>query len=104
MSKRYAVVTAVQISRHKYVISEDRLQGLNMNSQVKLSWAEDTVSCQVLEEFSRSHLSESIVESEWKTEKEVLSMFSDNILADLSDEEKINYINYGLKLDNSNRS
>ena len=101
MSKKYAVVTTVQTFAHRYVISEDRLQSLNTDMPVDLEWADDTVTMEHLEEFSQKCLGEQIIETKWMKEEEVLSLFPEELpyLDKLSKEDKLSFINDGLKLD-----
>jgi len=101
MSKKYAVVTTIQTFKHRYVIAEDRLQELNSESPVELDWADDVVTCEDMDEFSQKFINESIIESEWMEENDVLEMFDkDNeYLAEWSKDQKLTYINYGLLLD-----
>jgi len=103
MSKKYAVVTTVQTFKHRYVISEDRLQSLNHESPVELGWADDCVTTQCIDEFSQKYLDESIIESKWVEEDAVLELFEQDseldYLKDWTKEKKLAYINYGLLLD-----
>ena len=103
MSKKYAVVKTIQTFTHTYVIAEDRLQELNPDSPVELGWADDCVTCEQIGELSQKFIGESIIESKWAPEEEVLNYFSEHpeleYLADLADEQKLTYLNYGLILD-----
>jgi len=103
MSKRYAVVTTIQTFKHRYVVSEDRLQSLNEDSPAELGWADDCVTCDQIDEFSQKYIDESIIESKWMKEDDVLSMFDEDpeleYLKDWDKEQRLTYINHGLILD-----
>ncbi len=106
MSKKYAVVTTVHTFRHRYVISEDRLQSLNTDMPVELEWANDTVLCEEIDEFSQKSLGETILDTEWMEEDAVLELFDrdNDYLADWSEDQKLTWINHGLKLDKDEES
>ena len=101
MSKKYAVVTTIQTFKHRYVISEDRLQSLNQEMPVVLEWADDVVTCEEIDEFSQKYMGETIIDTEWMEEDTVLKLFDkdNDYLSDWSEEQKLTYINHGLKLD-----
>ena len=101
MSKKYAVVTTVHTFRHRYVISEDRLQSLNTDDPVELEWANDTVLMEEIDEFSQKSLGETIVDCEWMKEDDVLELFDkdNDYLSKWTKEHKLTWINHGLKLD-----
>lgn len=103
MSKKYAVVTTTQTFLHRYVVAEDRLQELNPDSPVELGWADDCVTCEQIDPLSQRFVSENILETKWANEEEVLNYFSQfpelEYLADLSEDQKLTYLNYGLRLD-----
>ena len=101
MSKKYAVVTTVHTFRHRYVISEDRLQSLNTDDLVELEWANDTVLMEEIDEFSQKSLGETIVDCGWVEEDAVLELFdNDNdYLSKWTKDQKLAFINSGLKLD-----
>lgn len=107
MSKRYAVVTTIQTFKHKYVVSEDRLQSLNEDSPVELGWADDCVTCEQIDEFSQKYIDESIIESKWMKEEDVLSMFDEDpeleYLKDWDKEQRLTYLNHGLLLDSEEK-
>lgn len=98
MSKRYAVATTIQTFKHRYVISEEQLQGFNEDAPVQLDWLEDSIACEDLYEFSQKHINESILETEWMSEEEVLALFPKELeyLDDCSIEEKIHFINHNV--------
>ena len=108
MSKKYAVVTTIQTFTHKYVISEDRLQSLNPDMPVELEWADDTVVCEDIEEFTQTYLGEQIVETKWMEEDAVLELYDTESgvehLRDWSDDQKLMFINSGLILDKDKES
>ena len=103
MSKKYAVVKTIQTFTHTYDIAEDRLQALNPESPVELGWADDVVTCEDMDEFSQKFINESIIESKWVDEEDVLAFFDEHseleYLRDWTKEQKLTFINYGLKLD-----
>lgn len=105
MSKKYAVVKTIQTFTHTYVIAEDRLQDLNSDSPVELGWADDCVTCGNIDEFSQRFVDESIIESKWVDEEDVLAFFDEyselEYLRDWTEEQKLTYINHGLLLDKS---
>ena len=105
MSKKYAVVKTIQTFTHTYVIAEDRLQELNPDSSVELGWADDCVTCGNIDEFSQRFVDESIIESKWVDEVDVLAFFDEyselEYLRDWTEEQKLTYINHGLLLDKS---
>ena len=106
MSKKYAVVKTIQTFTHTYVIAEDRLQELNPDSSVELGWADDCVTCGNIDEFSQRFVDESIIESKWVDEEDVLAFFDEyselEYLRDWTEEQKLTYINHGLLLDKKN--
>lgn len=105
MSKKYAVVTTTQTFLHRYVVAEDRLQELNTDSPVELAWADDCVTCENLDPLSQRYIGEQILDTKWADEEEVLEYFSNypelEYLSDLPEDQKLTFINYGIKLDKS---
>lgn len=98
MSKRYAVATTIQTFKHRYVIPEDQLQEFNKDAPVQLDWLEDCITCEELYEFSQKHINESILETQWMSEEDVLALFSKELeyLDDWSVEEKLHFINHNV--------
>lgn len=76
MSKDYVVVTAISQFRMRYVMHKDDLQKLNTEAEVNpIEWAEDTVSCDEVDDFSQEHLGQHIVDSRMIDEDEMLEIF-----------------------------
>lgn len=76
MSKDYVVVTAISQFRMRYVMHKDDLQKLNTDAEVNpIEWAEDTVTCDDIEDFSQEHLGQHIVDSRMVDEDEMLEIF-----------------------------
>lgn len=100
MSKKYAVVTAVSTFRMRYVIPVDDLKALNpafesFDDKTALEWAQDSVTCEEVVDFSQVHLGEHIVDTGILTEEEILELFdTDNdYIKDWDREKKLNHIN-----------
>jgi hypothetical protein len=93
MSKYY-VVTAVSQYRTRYVIPVDSLQEENPDDQVSVEWAEDSVTCNEVEEFSQLWLGETIVDAAEVDEEQVLQMFDreNDYLSTWDRDYKLNYI------------
>lgn len=76
MSKDYVVVTAISQFRMRYVMHKDDLQKLNTDTEVNpIEWAEDTVTCDDIDDFSQEHLGQHIVDSRMVDEDEMLEIF-----------------------------
>ena len=76
MSKNYVVVTAVSQFSMRYVMHKDDLQKLNTEAEVNpIEWAEDTVTCDEIEDFSQEHLGQVILDSRMVDEDEMLEIF-----------------------------
>lgn len=95
MSKKYAVVTAISQFRMRYVIPMDDLQAENPDMPVELAWADDTVACEEAEEFSQTHVGETIIDTVEMNEEDVLALFDkdNDYLAHWPTEKKIEMIN-----------
>jgi len=106
MSKKYAVVTTVHTFKHRYVISEDRLQSLNEDDPVELEWANDTVLMEEIDEFSQKSLGETIVDCDWMEEDAVLELFDkdNDYLSNWTRDQKLTWINHGIKLDREDKA
>lgn len=94
---KYVIVTAISSYRIRYTIPVDELQKLNEDVPVdghEIEWAEDSVTCQDVEEFSQLHIGESIIDSRIVDEQEMLRMFdADNdYLNSWTKERKIEYV------------
>ena len=94
MKNKYAIVTAVSTYRMRYAIPMDELQKLNVDAQVELEWAADSVTCNQVEEFSQQWLGEQIVDIQEIDEHKILELFDkDNeYLKDWTQEQKLQYI------------
>jgi len=98
MSERYVVVTAVSQFRQRYVMPESELQG--MSPDVKLdyptmvTYANDSVTCEDVKEFSQKWLGETIVDSFVVDEERVLNLFDrdNDYLASWTKEQKLKWI------------
>ena len=106
MSKKYAVVTTVHTFKHRYVISEDRLQSLNEDDPVELEWANDTVLMEEIDEFSQKSLGETIVDCDWMEEDAVLELFDkdNDYLSNWTRDQKLTWINHSIKLDREDKA
>ena len=106
MSKKYAVVTTVHTFKHRYVMSEDRLQSLNEDDPVELEWANDTVLMEEIDEFSQKSLGETIVDCDWMEEDAVLELFDkdNDYLSNWTKDQKLTWINHGIKLDREDKA
>ena len=106
MSKKYAVVTTVHTFKHRYVMSEDRLQSLNEDDPVELEWANDTVLMEEIDEFSQKSLGETIVDCDWMEEAAVLALFDkdNDYLSNWTKDQKLTWINHGIKLDREDKA
>lgn len=99
MSKKYAVVTAISTFRMRYVIPVEDLQALNPNvesldDKTALEWAQDSVTCEEVVDFSQVHLGEQIVDTHILTEEEILELFDkdNDYLRDWDREKKLKTI------------
>ena len=76
---RYAVVTTVSSFRQRYVIPLEELQKENenveLNPDTAVAWAEDSVTCEEVQEFSQSYLGEQILDTFILDEERVLQLF-----------------------------
>lgn len=94
--EEYAVVTVLTQYRLRYVIPVSKLQQCNPDAEVDpVEWANDSVTCEDVSEFSQLHLGEVIVDNAVMSEEEILALMTkDNeYLADWSDEKKLEWIN-----------
>jgi len=76
---RYAVVTTTSSFRQRYVIPLDELQKLNEDVELSpataVEWAEDSVTCEEVKEFSQSFLGEQIIDTFVLDEERMLQLF-----------------------------
>jgi hypothetical protein len=96
--EKYVFVTAISTHRIRYCIPVSELQAMNTDVPIdghEIEWAEDCVTMNEAEEFSQFHLGEMIVDSEIKTEEEMLAQFDkdNSYLRSWSTEQKIEYAN-----------
>lgn len=81
MNKDYIVVSTISQFKMKYVMHKDDLRKLNTDipnptEQQLIEWAKDTVSSEDVEEFSQSHVAETILDTRDITKEEMLEMFA----------------------------
>ena len=97
-NERYVVVTTTSTFRLRYAIPASELQKLNtsvpFDMQKAIEWAEDSVTCEEVKEFSQKWLGESIVDTFILDEERVLNLFDrdNDYLKDWTKEQKIAYI------------
>lgn len=76
---RYAVVTTTSSFRQRYVIPLDELQKENEEVQLDMpttiEWAQDSVTCEEVKEFSQSFLGEQIIDTFILDEERMLQLF-----------------------------
>ena len=97
--ERYVVVTAVSQFRQRYVIPASELQ--QMSPDVKLlpqtlvDYANDSVTCEDVKEFSQQWMGETIVDTFIVDEPRILHMFDrdNDYLKSWSTEKKLEWIN-----------
>jgi len=94
---KYVVVTAISSYRMRYCIPVDELQRMNPDVSIEgreIEWANDSVTCEEVNEFSQKHIGEQIVDSKVISEEEMLELFNkDNeYLKDWTTEKKIEHV------------
>jgi len=94
---KYVVVTAISSYRMRYAIPVDELQRMNPDVSIEgreIEWANDSVTCEEVKEFSQKHIGEQIVDTKVISEDEMLDLFDkdNDYLKDWSTEKKIDYV------------
>lgn len=94
---KYVIVTAVSSYRMRYAIPVDELQRMNPDVSIEgreIEWANDSVTCEEVQEFSQKHIGEQIVDTKVFSEEEMLELFDkdNDYLKDWSTEKKIDYV------------
>jgi hypothetical protein len=86
MTKRYACFTTTSYFRHRYVVE--------MKEGDKLENLADLVVCNELEEFSQTHVDETIIDKTTLSQEEMLKLFrSDNAyLSSWTDEYVLEWV------------
>ena len=100
-NERYVVVTAVSQFRQRYAIPVSELQKLNPHEDItkrlakQIEWAQDSVTCEDVKEFSQHWLGESIVDTFILDEDRVLNLFDrdNDYLSSWSKEKKLEWLN-----------
>jgi len=98
--ERYVVVTTVSTFRERYCIPVSELQKLNPDIDItndpktQVEWAEDSVTCEEIKEFSQKHVGEQIIDTFIVDEPRILHMFNrdNDYLANWTDEQKLKWI------------
>lgn len=96
--ERYVVVTCISQFRQRYVIPATDLQMMTpdvpLSPQTMVDYANDSVTCEEVKEFSQQWLGESIVDTFVVDEPRILHMFNrdNDYLAGWSDEKKLEWI------------
>lgn len=93
--ERYVVVTAISQFRQRYAIPVSELQQLNPDIDItnrlakQVEWAQDSVTCEDVKEFSQSWLGETITDTFILDEERVLNLIDrDNDYMSLWSKEK----------------
>jgi len=94
---KYVIVTTISSHRMRYAIPVDELQRLNPDVSIEgreIEWANDSVTCEEVQEFSQKHIGEQIVDTKVFSEEEMLELFDkdNDYLKDWSTEKKIDYV------------
>lgn len=96
--ERYVVVTCLSQFRQRYVIPASELQQMTpdvkLEPQTLVDYANDSVTCEDVKEFSQQWLGETIVDTFIVDEPRILHMFNrdNDYLAGWSDEKKLEWI------------
>ena len=100
MTEKYVVVTAVSMHRVKYAIPVSALEAYNeedvsLDEKTLSNWASDSVTMEEVEEFSQHWLGESIVDTSFYDENEIIELHDqeNDYLQDWSREKKLERIN-----------
>lgn len=97
-SEKYVVVTATSTHRMRYVVPVSELQKLNTNTTIDddkaIEWAQDSVVCEDVAEFSQHYMGEHIVDTEIVDEQQILNLWDrdNDYMANLTTEEKLKRI------------
>lgn len=81
LDERYVVVTTVSQFRQRYAIPVSELQKLNTEIDIssdvqrQVEWAQDSVSCEDVREFSQKWIGETITDTFILDEERVLNLF-----------------------------
>jgi len=98
MTKQYVLVTAISHFRMRYCIPVDELRAENPEASDEqfdpVSWANDCVTMNEVDEFSQAHISEDIVDSRVVSEEEMLQQFDEDndYLKSWTREQKIDHV------------
>lgn len=94
----YVLVDAISTFRVRYIVSKSELQSFSpdvvLSQDKMIEWAEDSVTCEDLDELSQRHLGEQIISSRIISQDEAMKIFDqDNeYLEDWSDKQKLDFI------------
>lgn len=94
---RYVVVTCVSQFRQRYCIPVSELQKLNGETNItddvakQITWAQDSVACEEVNEFSQEWLGELILDTFVLDEERVLNLFDrdNDYLKEWTKEQKL---------------
>lgn len=95
LKDKYAVVTCISQFRQRYVVPVEKLQAKNTSMEVRpIEWAEDSVTCEDVKEFSQKYLGEEIIDTFIVDEERLLTLFDrdNDYLSDWTKEKKIEWI------------
>jgi len=97
-NERYVVVTAVSQFRQRYAIPVSALQGMSpdvkLDDKTLIEYANDSVTCEEVNEFSQSWMGEQIVDTFILDEPRVLQLFDrdNDYLKEWTKEKKLEHI------------
>lgn len=101
--EKYVVVTCISQFRQRYVMPVSKLQETNTDMEVKpIEWAEDSVTCEDVQEFSQKFLGEEIIDTFVLDEDRVLQLFDrdNDYLSEWDKEKKLEWIHDCWEKDN----
>lgn len=82
MKDKYAVVTVVSSFKQRYVIPFSELQKTNeevkLTDKLAIEWANDSVTCEEVKEFSQKWLGETIIDTHLVEEEEIMKIFKED--------------------------
>lgn len=98
--ERYVVVTCVSQFRQRYAIPVSKLQELNPEKNIvndiprQIEWAQDSVTCEEVKEFSQNFLGETIVDTFILDEERTLNLFDrdNDYLSGWPKQQKLDWI------------
>jgi len=98
-NERYVVVTAVSQFRQRYAIPVSALQSMSpdikLDDKTLIAYANDSVTCEEVHEFSQHWMGEQIVDTFILDEPRILQLFDrdNDYLKEWPDEKKLENIN-----------